>query len=350
MILIRYIGLREVVEESRNIAKEQLQVQEALAKRKLSKEEREFHQLFRLTTNDRDSTYEWYKDRVEERVDNTCMWFLNHEHYERWLKQDSGPLLVTADPGCGKSVLAKYLIDYGLPRLTTICYFFFKDQDQNTVRQALCALLHQLFSQRPSLIKGAIAKFHKDGQGLINSTGSLWEVLRSATRDPQAGPVIIVLDALDECAESDFADLVRNIESQFRHNHPDYSMLKYLLTCRPYEEVVSKFYSFLDSFPNIRIPGEKESEIINREVNCVISHHVNRLSIEKRLTPEIKSRLEKRLQGATHRTYLWVTWYSTFYRKRSSKAHSRGSSPLLQRFRLTSTKRTSESLASQRII
>ncbi|KAH6957586.1 hypothetical protein BKA56DRAFT_602057, partial [Ilyonectria sp. MPI-CAGE-AT-0026] len=120
------------------------------------------------------------------------MWFLEHEHFKTWLNIKSGPLLVSADPGCGKSVLAKYLIDHGLPRSTTICYFF-KDQDQNTVRQALCALLHQLFSQKPSLIKHAMPLFRKDGQGLINSTQSLWEVLRNAIKDPQAGPVIIVL-------------------------------------------------------------------------------------------------------------------------------------------------------------
>jgi hypothetical protein len=87
------------------------------------------------------------------------------------LKQDeSGPLLITADPGCGKSVLAKYLIDHGLPQsatCTSICYFFFKDQDQNTCRQALCALLHQLFSQKPALIaKHAVPQYDKNGETL----------------------------------------------------------------------------------------------------------------------------------------------------------------------------------------
>ena len=38
--------------------------------------------------------------------------------------------------------------DYeGLPRSATTC-FFSNNQDQNTVRQALCALLHQLFLQK----------------------------------------------------------------------------------------------------------------------------------------------------------------------------------------------------------
>ncbi|KAH7228472.1 uncharacterized protein BKA55DRAFT_483902, partial [Fusarium redolens] len=299
-------GLQETAEEHRDIAKEQLQVQKDLAKERLSKEEERCHQLFRLTTSGKDATYEWYKDRVEERVEGTCLWFLKHEHFQRWLKQDSGPLLVTADPGCGKSVLAKYLIDHGLPRSTTICYFFFKDQDQNTVRQALCALLHQLFSQKSCLIEHAMPQFRKDGQGLINSTDSLWKVLRNTIKDPQAGPVIMVLDALDECAESEFTDLMRNVESQFRSDQLGYGKLKYLLTCRPYDQIVSKFRVLLDAFPNIHIPGEEESETISQEVNHVITRRTNQLAIEKRFSTQIKSHLEKRLQETTHRTYLWV--------------------------------------------
>ncbi|EWY79535.1 hypothetical protein FOYG_17336 [Fusarium oxysporum NRRL 32931] len=297
---------RDVSKEHRNIAKEQLQAQKNLAKERLSEEKQKCHQLFRLTTSSRDATYESYKDRVEERVEDTCMWFLKHEHFQAWLNQESGPLLVTADPGCGKSVLAKYLIDHGLPRSTTICYFFFKDQDQNTVRQALCALLHQLFSQKPSLIKHAMPQFHKDGPRLVNSTESLWEVLRNAVKDPQAGPVIMVLDALDECAESEFAVLMRNVESQFRSDQLGNGKLKYLLTCRPYDHIVSKFRVLLDAFPNIHIPGEEESETISQEVNHVITRRINKLAIEKRFSTQIKSHLEKRLQETTNRTYLWV--------------------------------------------
>ncbi|PKK35053.1 hypothetical protein CI102_15277, partial [Trichoderma harzianum] len=297
---------RDVAKEHRDIAKEHLQAQKDLAMERLSKDEQKCHQLFRLTTGSRDATYEWYKDRVEERVEGTCMWFLNHEHFQTWLNQESGPLLVSADPGCGKSVLAKYLIDHRLPQSATICYFFFKDQDQNTVRQALCALLHQLFSQKPSLIKHAMPQLRKDGQGLINSTKSLWKVLRNAINDPQAGPVTIVLDALDECAESEFADLMRNVESQFCDDQSGHGKLKYLLTCRPYDQIVSKFRGLLDAFPNIRIPGEEESETISQEVNHVITRRVDQLSMKKRLSPRIKSYLETRLQQTTHRTYLWV--------------------------------------------
>ncbi|KAH7111571.1 ankyrin repeat-containing domain protein [Dactylonectria macrodidyma] len=318
----------EVAEENRDLTKEQLQAQEDLAKERLSKdkqeEEQKCHQLFRLTTDGSDATYEWYKGRVEERVEGTCLWLLKHKHFQSWLEQESGPLLVTADPGCGKSVLAKYLIDHGLPRSTTICYFFFKDQDQNTVRQALCALLHQLFSQRLSLIEHALRQFRQDGQSLINSTESLWEILRNAVKDPQAGPVIMVLDALDECAESEFADLMRNVESQFRSNQLGYGKLKYLLTSRPYEQIVSRFCCLLDDLQKNRIPGEEESKTISQEVNRVITHRVNHLSEKKRLSPQIKSHLEKRLQETTHRTYLWVYLVFDYLENESFKKTLKG--------------------------
>ncbi|KAK1241332.1 hypothetical protein MKX08_001306 [Trichoderma sp. CBMAI-0020] len=128
-------------------------------------------------------------------------------------------------------------------------------------------------------------QFRMDGQGLIHSTKSLWKILQGAIEDPEAGPIIIVLDALDECIESEFADLMRNVESQFRSDHlsSSKSSLKYLLTCRPYEQIVSQFHSLLNSFPNIHIPGEEESEVISQE-----------------------DYLKQRLQETPYRTYLWV--------------------------------------------
>ncbi|CAG1999053.1 unnamed protein product [Fusarium graminearum] len=263
---------RDVSKEHRDIAKEQLQAQKDLTKARLSEEQQRCHQLFRLTNGSKDSTYEWYKDRVEERVEGICMWFLKHDDFQTWLKQESGPLLVSADPGCGKSVLAKYLIDHGLPRSTTICYFFFKDQDQNT-----------------------------------------------------AGPVTVVLDALDECAESEFTDLMRNIENQFRSNQlGGHGKLKYLLTSRPYNQILSKLRVLLDAFPNIHIPGEEESETISREVNHVIGHRINQLATEKCLKGGIKNHLEKKLQEATHRTYLWVHLVFDYLQKHDFKKTLKG--------------------------
>jgi ankyrin repeat protein len=299
-------GLQGVAETHRDIAQKQLEIQQDIVKQKLSDKQQECLQLFRLTKSTEDATYEWFKDRVEIRVQNTCMWFLEHAHFQEWLAQDSGPLLVSADPGCGKSVLAKYLIDHVLPQSAIICYFFFKAQDQNTVRQALCALLHQLFSQKPSLIKHAMEQFSNNKENLINMTNSLWTILGNAVQDPQAGHVIVVLDALDECAELEFEGLMRNVENQCHGNQSGHSKLKYLLTSRPYEKIVSKVRTLLHNFPRIHIPGEESSEIISQEVNHVIKFRVERLAREKVLSDKVKDHLADRLLKITHRTYLWV--------------------------------------------
>ncbi|KAL6828936.1 ankyrin repeat-containing domain protein [Trichoderma sp. SZMC 28015] len=302
----RLSDLVDISEQHLAAAKENVQIQKDFAKERLTESEQMCHQLFRLTASDKDATYEWYKDLVEERVEGTCMWLLHHKYFKKWLHQESGPLVITADPGCGKSVLAKYLIDHGLPRSVTICYFFFKDQDQNTIRQALCALLHQLFTRKPALIKHAMAKFRTDGKGLINSTESLWEVLRNAVNDVQTGPIIIVLDALDECLASEFENLMKHIEIQFSESQLVQGKLKYLLTCRPYDQIVSRFQYLRDYFPNIHIPGEEESDTISQEINCVITYRAKRLSIKNNLPSEIENYLEFRLGNTPHRTYLWV--------------------------------------------
>jgi hypothetical protein len=146
-------------------------------------------------------------------------------------------------------------------------------------------------------------EYSKDGEGLINSTESLWKVLRNAIGDPQSGQIIIVLDALDECSESELPDLTRKVDSQFRGGQ---GKLKYILTCRPYESIVSRFGGLLRTFPNIRIPGEEESETISYEVNHVITHRVNQLSQKKYLSSEVRRKLEEGLRKTSHRTYLWV--------------------------------------------
>ncbi|CAN9210910.1 unnamed protein product [Alternaria alternata] len=290
---------------------------------KLSDQQARCLQLFRLTQSSEGATYEWYKERIAGRVEGTCLWFLNHPHFQEWRRSESGPLLVSADPGCGKSVLAKYLIDHVLAELSTVCYFFFKDQVQNTVREALCALLHQLFSQKRSLLVHAMEQYDKDGARLVNSTSSLWSVFREAVQDANAGPVTIVLDALDECAESETRDLLQHIESQVRSSSSRNAKLKLLMTSRPYEHIVSELHSLSEAFPRIRIPGEDESETISQEVNCVVRHRVDQFAKERKLSDEIKRCLEDQLLKMEHRTYLWAylvfDYLQDFHFKRTPK-------------------------------
>ncbi|KAF1922391.1 uncharacterized protein M421DRAFT_411726 [Didymella exigua CBS 183.55] len=305
------MNVHQIAEDHRNISKygldisqRSLEYQQKAHERSLSKEQAKCLQLFRLTRSTGDATYEDLKDRIAGRVEGTCMWFLDHAHFQEWKEKESGPLLVSADPGCGKSVLAKYLIDHHLARSSTVCYYFFKDQVQNTVREALCALLHQLFSQKPDLLQHALKQFDKDGDGLVSLNSSLWTIFTEAVQDPHAGSITIVLDALDECAEVE--DLVQSLRAQARKCGSTGAKVKFLLTSRPYEHIISGLRCLSEAFPRIHIPGEDESEKISQEVNRVISHLVEQFSKDNKLSEEIKMCLEDQLLKIEHCTYLWV--------------------------------------------
>lgn len=76
------------------------------------------------------TNYKDYKNNNPDRIFGTCKWFLNSEKFSKWRQsRNSDLLLVTADPGCGKSVLSKSLIDDELRSTdqSTTAYFFFKD-------------------------------------------------------------------------------------------------------------------------------------------------------------------------------------------------------------------------------
>jgi ankyrin repeat domain-containing protein 50 len=221
--------------------------------------------------------------------------------------------LASADPGCGKSVLAKSLIDQEMKatesRIT--CYFFFKDDNetQKSITIALSALLHQLFSQKRSLIQHAMADYEVEGNQLPQSFHKLWSILTKATSDSRAGEVVCILDALDECEESgryEIIDALNTFYKQATSSKRSASQLKFLVTSRPYFDIERRFTDLTRTFPTIRLQGEKESEAISCEINIVIKWRVSDLRQELELDDSEQSTLENELLNMTHRTYLWL--------------------------------------------
>lgn len=66
---------------------------------------------------------------------------------------------------------------------------------------ALCAILHQLFTHDPAcgLIEHALPSHKNYGKDLAQSFSELWRILVGCADSPNAGEIICVLDALDEC-------------------------------------------------------------------------------------------------------------------------------------------------------
>ncbi|GAB0144428.1 hypothetical protein EsHS_00004904 [Epichloe bromicola] len=230
-----------VAEDQRDIAKQQLQLQTAASRRALSEMEEKCRQIFRLTDNGRDATYEWYRDRIEPRVPGTpWMW----------------KVCARKTPGGG-----------GVAEIND-------------------RLLFLLQAGRPV----------NHSSGLVRHTAP---ALLPAS---PSGPVTIVLDAIDECDNPDFQDLIRRLQRLFEEERENPSNLKWLLTSRPYGKVTSEFEASIRYFPHVHVSASEIPEAIGKEVIQVIKYRIAQLN----LPSELKGHMIKHFLQVPQRTYLWA--------------------------------------------
>ena len=260
------------------------------------------------------SNYEEAKDLNPEPSAQTCGWFLNHVKFLSWRNSQSSVLLwLSADPGCGKSVLAKHLVDRRTKVLSvkskppTVCYYFFRGEgnDRSDGAKAMCAILHQLLLEQPHLYLYAKKDFVNKNEKFLTDFYALWNIFVKAAKDPSQHEIIIILDALDECEERSRKLLVAGLVQLYGNQSLDQSekpLIKFLVTSRPKYEIVKGF----KRVAQVRLRGEEESEQISHEIDLVINAKVEELAWRMDLSPSITSHLRCVLSNANNRTYLWL--------------------------------------------
>jgi ankyrin repeat protein len=265
--------------------------------------QRRCHQAFKI------SNYEEQKNINPIGVKGTCQWALQNPEYIRWWESKYNDLLwVSADPGCGKSVLARSIIDEGQASSpVTMCFFFFKDNDeQNHLATALCSILHQLFSQRPYLLHHAIPSWEKNGERLQQEVDELWQIFTTAALADVSHKTICIFDALDECREVDQGQLIKKLQAFHCQSLTKDPYLKFLVTSRPYDHIQDHFRTITDSFPYIHIKGEEENDQIGEEIDLVVKIRMRELAETVPLSPDVHQRVQQQLLQMENRTYLWL--------------------------------------------
>ncbi|KKY33581.1 putative nacht-ank domain protein transcript variant [Diaporthe ampelina] len=261
------------------------------------------------------SNYEGHKDRYPPAVPGTCQWLIRHDKYRDWRQKQSSDLLwLSADAGCGKSVLISYLIDHlkssenkiQVPEV--VCYFFFKEDnsEQNDATHAISAILHQLYTAQPWLLRQVVSQFLDQGKDILRSFNSLWKLLDISTTDPSSRDVILVFDGLDECEPSTRQQLLKSL-TRFYSSREVSSLtsppfVKTIIASRPGNDIKHAF----DILPTIRLRGEDEPEAISQDVELVIEHHIEnatRRGIPREVLADVRAGL---IKGAD-RTFLWTT-------------------------------------------
>ncbi|EXU97692.1 ankyrin repeat protein [Metarhizium robertsii] len=266
------------------------------------------------------SPYERRKNRNPDRVPGTCEWFTGHDYFKQWQESKSSSMLwVSANPGCGKSVLAKYLVDSKLKstKSRTICYFFLKDdfQDQRSVKSALSCILHQLFTERKDLFSNNIVRrFSGYSAPLANSCYELWElwdVLVMASQDKNAGEIVCILDAFDECEDHEQQDLASALCDFYGPGNDAKKnvSLKFLVTSRLHNDIERGFQPLkIPELPVIHLKGESDAEVskIAGEIDLYIVDAVARIREDKGLQQSDEQSLLQGLRAIGNKTYLWV--------------------------------------------
>jgi Cdc6-like AAA superfamily ATPase len=249
-----------------------------LRSEQLSKDEMKCHQS--LIHAD----YLTYRSEVARHHSGTLKWILEHNHYKNWARltetDNSAFLWISGNPGCGKTVLSRFLMELieaslKARQMTRQCvlYFFFDDKydTQKSATSFLRALLHQIIRLIPGLIRHAIPEYRSQGDAMVNSLATLWKIFLAVTEDQTAlDGIYIVVDALDECQEESRESLSRYFRDYFDSrrsaNANTATFLTVLVTSRPYAKIERQLSPAFCT----RLKTENDEGNINRDITSFI--------------------------------------------------------------------------------
>ncbi|EOA81085.1 uncharacterized protein SETTUDRAFT_44889 [Exserohilum turcica Et28A] len=147
-------------------------------------------------------------DIIDRRQEGTGQWFLDAPQVATWLSEHHATLFCPGIPGAGKTMVAAIAIDHLLKSVQSsshgVAYVYcnYKAQEEQDTSRMLAAILKQLVQARLSLVD-PVERLHK--QHADRGTRPSPDGVFSALRDVLAhySTVYIVVDALDECLDSD---------------------------------------------------------------------------------------------------------------------------------------------------
>lgn len=265
------------------------------------------------------------KDFNPPRVDGTCEWFFTDDAFCKWRDGlDSGLFWFSADPGYGKSVLSRALVEEGhlqcfvstidasSPSIITendsqVCYFFFKDDDERrtNLARALCAILHQLFSSKGAerLLQKAVHAFKVNGRVLAEKVEDLWKILVDCSETLTSRTIICVFDALDECDGYSLGRFVSLLKDYYRDIEKQRN-IKFFITSRHYDYIERSFQPFNEGEYFFHFDGDKKYEEISSDINLVIDTRMDEFAAH--FNQEERQRIAEHLKSRGTRTYLWL--------------------------------------------
>ncbi|KAI0840726.1 hypothetical protein F5Y06DRAFT_228924 [Hypoxylon sp. FL0890] len=169
-------------------------------------------------------------------------------------------------------------------------------------------MLRQIFEQKRALLSQEIVEEFEARTTLIDSFNRLWEIFVNLCRHENAGEIICIIDALDECERTKQSQLTKALEQLHcpRSSERSTQALKVLLTSRPYVNIHRGVASLGEKVPTIHSNGEDNSDKISQEIDIFIKDRIRRLSKVLELSPGEQETFRQGVARVPHRTYLWA--------------------------------------------
>ena len=292
----------DVLQDISRLMKQLLEIEDRKTFEKASKRARSQLKLFDKTP------YNTTLAKIPDRGDGTGNWLLEHPNYLNWKASNTGILAIEANPGRGKSVLAKSILSELTPDPNRqICYFFFNDGIKNLrkITTALCSILHQIFTSRIDVLKALGDEIEAKREGFTDDFETLWEILDLAIQKGGLAPTTCVFDALDECEQSGAETLLRGLQAKSKNGLP----IKLLLTTRRRDYIRLGFENLSaltivnleEDTSRLQSLANDVDAVINRGFSAFITKHNTKIPLRKH--EMLKARLRS---YGEQRTYLWV--------------------------------------------
>lgn len=193
-------------------------------------------------------------------------------------------------------------------------YFFCDDkiQEHRDASAIMRGILHQLLSDRPGLLKRHGRRHFKPrGTKAANELLTLWDFFLSVSQDEECPPLVVIIDAIDECEEKSrdrFLSLVVTFYSNLsaptgtRVNSTNGNPVRMLITSRPEVSIADS----LEMLDEVRLKAEDETESISKDVVLVTQQRLR--DTLRRFNPPayLVKNITEKLTGRAGHTFLWV--------------------------------------------
>jgi hypothetical protein len=239
---------------------------------------------------------------AKKRELGTGKWFVNG-HFRDWLRSPRSFFWIQGAAGCGKTVLSSTIImatsleTKADPDLPVLYYYFdFREAEKRTVDKMILSLIRQLCLQSEQTHVDVEKLFASCSKGLRRpSTDTLVSSLSSMLRATGFRDVYIILDALDECDETE--ELLEAL-TMLRKHQSDHT---HILATSRNEKAIRDGLEPLDP-----VAVSIESSLVDDDIDTYLTAHLHKdrwwLKWSEEVRREVKDELSTKAKGM----FRWV--------------------------------------------